>query len=164
MSEKAHALHLKFQPDQLIQTNIAGNYVPTKNFGAAVPNPELQAKILIGFVLEKSDLTLIAGFEAEIPVSHDSLAGYTLYLVHLDHCMSAGRLFMVPYKVVAGGNEQMTNLNVDTDHNQTIIRASTVVKYSSTPALIIVLVLRPRPRPRCRAVLLPDDGGRRWGE
>jgi hypothetical protein len=115
-AKKVNALELKLDFNQFVQTNPAGDHVPTKNFRTAVPNSKLQAKILIRFFLKESDLAFVTFFVAEVPVPGDPFSGYALNPSHFDGCVVAGRLFVVTDVVVAGGNEQMTNLKINANH------------------------------------------------
>jgi hypothetical protein len=113
---KADALKLKLHSDQFIQTGAAGDYVSTKCFRTAVPNPKLQAEILIRLCLEESDLSLVTLFVAKEPVSGDPFSGQALNLCHFNDWVVIGRSLVVPEVIVSTGNEQMKDLKVDAKH------------------------------------------------
>jgi len=135
--KKADALELKLNSDQFIQTDATGDHVPTKNVRSAVPNPKLQAKILIRFFLEVSDLAFVIFFVAEVPVPRDSLSGDALNLSHIDGRMVAGRLFVVADVVVPSGNEQMKYLKINANHGSSIVRVNFQAKPIAQGSCIV---------------------------
>jgi hypothetical protein len=100
-----------------MQTNAAGNHIPTKNLRTAVPNPKLQAEILIRFLLKESDLSFVILFVAEESVPDDPFSGDALNLSYFGGFVVAGRLFVVTEEVVPRGNEQVTDLKFNAHHD-----------------------------------------------
>ena len=113
---KADALKLKLHSDQFIQTSAAGDHISTKCFRTAVPNPKLQAEILVGLCLEEGNLSLVTLFVAKEPVSGDPFSGQALNLCYFDDCVVIGRSLVVTEVIVPTGNEQMKDFKVNAKH------------------------------------------------
>jgi hypothetical protein len=114
---EAHALQLKLQSDQFIQTSASGDHISTKCFRTAIPNSKLQAEILIGLCLEESDLSFVTLFVAKEPVPGDPFSGQALNLCHFEDCVVIGQSLVVTKVIVPTGNEQMKYLKVNAKHN-----------------------------------------------
>jgi hypothetical protein len=127
-AKKVNALELKLDFNQFVQTNPAGDHVPTKNFRAAIPNPKLQTKILIRLFLEESDLAFVPFLVAEVPVPGDPFSDDALNLCRIDCGMVTGRLFVMTEVVVPGGNEQMKDLKINANHDRKYSPAEFFVK------------------------------------
>jgi hypothetical protein len=113
---KADALKLKLHSDQFIQTSAAGDHISTKCFRTAVPNPKLQAEILVGLCLEEGNLSLVTLFVAKEPVSGDPFSGQALNLCYFDDCVVIGWSLVVTEVIVPTGNEQMKDFKVNAKH------------------------------------------------
>jgi hypothetical protein len=114
---EAHALQLKLQSDQFVQTGASGDYISTKCFRTAIPNSKLQAEILIRLCLEESDLAFVTLFVAKEPVPGDPFSGQAFNLCHFEDCVVIGRPLVVTKVIVPAGNEQMKYLKVNAKHN-----------------------------------------------
>jgi hypothetical protein len=116
--KKADALEFEFNADQFRQTSSAGDDVPSKYFRTTIPDPKLSAKIIIGFFFEEGDLTFVILFVAEEPVAGEALSGHALNFFHFDDRVFSGRFLMMTEVIVTRGNEQMTDLNINTPHKK----------------------------------------------
>ena len=113
---KANALNLKLHPDQFIQTSAAGDYISTKCFRTSIPNPKLQAEIVICFCLEERDLAFVTLFVAKEPVPGDPFSGQALNFCHFDDRVVIGRSLVMTKVIVPRRNEQMKYLKLNAKH------------------------------------------------
>ena len=106
----------------------AGDYVSPKCFRTAIPNPKLQAEILIRFCLEEGDLAFVTLLVAEEPVPGDPFSGQALNFRHFDDYVVIGLPLVVTKVIVPRRNEQMKYLKLDAKHAPRIVRADLLVK------------------------------------
>ena len=121
-------MKLELHSDQFVQTYTASDRIAPKNFRAAIPNAKLQAKILIRFFLEESDLALVAYCMAEVSIPGDSLAGDAFDLVQFDRGIVSGRVSVLAHVVVSDRNEQIEELKIDGNHGGSIVWVNSHVK------------------------------------
>jgi hypothetical protein len=114
--EKPDALQLKVDADELIQIDSTRDHVAPEHFRAPIPDPQLPTELLIGFFLEKSDVSFLTVFVSVKSIACDSLSGDTLDLGDRDVCIVARQLLVMTDEIVPGRNKEVANLNLDTHH------------------------------------------------
>jgi hypothetical protein len=117
LSQKTNALNLKFDTDQIVQSNPPGDHVPAVNCRSSIPDVQLRTKVFMNFQLEECDLPLVVVSIPEKAVTENPFAGKAPDLRHFRHGVGTRWFLVMAKKAMPFRNKQAANLEIGKKHD-----------------------------------------------
>jgi len=109
-----NALHFKLRPNQIVQVDLARDYVPPRRRGRNTGKAERVTQLVKNFDGKESDLPFVLVFIIEIAIAYDSVSGDALDPRHFDDRMLARGLLVMTEIIMTRRDVKMRDLHSST--------------------------------------------------